>query len=376
MKIGIITYWKSEENYGQILQILALQYAFKRKGASPFLIRNVIGPLPKENKSFFSSIISIKDYMSLTRIKDALIRRGKKRKKEVDIVKRGFQQFKDEYISQSVQTYTPIQLYKNPPFADIYVCGSDQIWNYPNPIHFLDWCPKNKLCYSYAASFGNTKIPKYQYRQYAKYMKKFAAISVREYSGKNICKELGYDGNVVHCIDPTLLLTKEDYLNTIKIQKTHYSPFMLLYLLGNEARIDYEYIDSIALKKGLKILFVPSQGCCLNRYEAVYPSIEEMLGLINDASYIITNSFHGTVFSIIFNKQFYTIPLSGKDKRMNERLESLFQSLNITDRYYNKENINKNINIDYEKVNRKLSVLRAKSNSFIEQILINNENSD
>lgn len=82
------------------------------------------------------------------------------------------------------------------------------------------------------------------------------------------------------------------------------------------------------------------------------------------------------MFSIIFNKQFYTIPLSGKDKRMNERLESLFQSLNITDRYYNKENINKNINIDYEKVNKKLSVLRAKSDSFIEQILINNENSD
>ena len=101
-----------------------------------------------------------------------------------------------------------------------------------------------------------------------------------------------------------------------------------------------------------------------------------MLGLINDASYIITNSFHGTVFSIIFNKQFYTIPLSGKDKRMNERLESLFQSLSLTNRYYNKENINTNINIDYEKVNKKLSELRAKSEFFIDQILINNENPD
>lgn len=376
MKIGIITYWTSEENYGQILQIFALQYVFKRKGASPFLIRNVTGPLPQENKSFSSFIISIKGYMSFCRIKDALMRRCKKQKKEVDIVKRGFQQFKDKYISQSIQTYTPIQLYKNPPIADIYICGSDQIWNFPNPILFLDWCPQGKPCYSYAASFGKDTIPQYQHRLYTSYLKRFAAISVREYSGIKICKKLEYNGIITNCIDPTLLLTKNDYMDTIKTQKPHNNSYLLLYLLGNEVQIDYEYIDSIALEKGLKILFVPSQGCCLNRYEAVYPSIEEMLGLINDASYIITNSFHGTVFSIIFNKQFYTIPLSGKDKRMNERLESLFQSLSLTNRYYNKENINTNINIDYEKVNKKLSELRAKSEFFIDQILINNENPD
>lgn len=366
MDIGIITYWRTEENYGQVMQMFALQLALKKLGHNPFLIKDVQGTLPPyvEHK-----IKKAMGGLSISRIVEFLKHRIKKNHQVSPVVKRNFQSFKDKYINQTLQTFTPQQLYQNPPKADCYICGSDQIWNYPNPVYLLDWCPDNSLRYSYAVSFGRTYIPKYLRRVYSQYLKNFSAISTRESSGVDLCRDLGYDGLILHSLDPTLLLTRDEYYKAIDIVKANRKkPYLLLYLLGNKTLINPNDIYRIAETKGLDIVFVPSQGCSFEcNWTPIYPSVEEMLGLIDGASFVVTNSFHGTVFSIIFNKQFVTIPLSGNDIRMNERLLSLFNSLNIKEHFLSKD-FNVASNINYTVINNRLENLRRISESYLQII--------
>ena len=366
MDIGIITYWRTEENYGQVMQIFALQFVLKKLGHNPFFLMYVQGSLPPYVEHRIKKAMG---GLSISRIVEFLKHRIEKNPQISPVVKRNFQCFKNRYINQTLQTFTPQQLYQNPPKADCYICGSDQIWNYPNPVYLLDWCPDNLPRYSYAVSFGRTHVPKHLRCVYSQYLKRFSAISTRELSGINLCRDLGYNGLIVHSLDPTLLLTSDEYYKAIDIVKARYEkPYLLLYLLGNRTQIDTNDIYRIAETKGLDVVFVPSQGCSFEcDRPPMYPSIEEMLGLIDGASFVVTNSFHGTVFSIIFNKQFVTIPLSGDDVRMNERLLSLFDSLDIKEHFLSKDFDVVN-NIDYTVINSRLADLRRVSESYLQMI--------
>ncbi len=327
-RIGIVTYWNTEENYGQVLQLFALQCQLKKMNASPFLIPVLPGKFPRGIYEKYST-----NKITFQRLVDAIKKRLYK-KQDSTIVKRGFQLFKDKYLSVSDRRYTPENLYFNAPEADAYICGSDQIWNYPNPVYFLDWGPMGKKRISYAASFGKSCIPDYQEEAYAKLLSQFDHISVRERSGVDICNKLVHSKKCVQCLDPTLLLAKEEYCSAVDIiEPSIEKKYILLYLLGNKSDVDLGKIDDFAKEKNCEIVFVPSQGCSVSRYKPTYPSIEEWLGLVKNAEYVITNSFHGTVFSIIFQRSFFILPLVGGDVRMNDRLNSLFNMLNIAPRY-------------------------------------------
>lgn len=362
-KIGIVTYWDTEENYGQVLQLFALQWQLKKLNCSPFLVRILSGQLPPDIDKKYST-----KKITLSKIVDAIKKRLSKKYERV-VVNRDFQMFKDRYLSVSEKAYTPKEIYQNAPDADVYICGSDQVWNYPNPIFFLDWCPKGKKRVSYAASFGKSSIPDYQEEAYSKLLTQFDMLSVREKSGIEICNRLVYNKKCIQCLDPTLLLSSQDYCSAINIKRPSVEKkYILLYLLGNKSYIDFDKIDNFAKNTGCEIVFVPSQGCVMSRYESIYPTIEQWLGLVKNADYVITNSFHGTVFSIIFKKQFYVLPLIGGDCRMNDRLNSLFETLGIQYRFFDNNNIENLPMIDYYSVNKKLENLVCKSISYISDI--------
>ena len=185
---------------------------------------------------------------------------------------------------------------------------------------------------SYAASFGGTKYENpYTARMVSKWLKSFSLITVREEEGIDICQRLGANAYLVP--DPTMLLAKEDYLELASPIKQENKPYIFLYLLGKEISIDVKDIFEFAKEQQIEVKYVASQGRT-DDYEKLYPIVEEWLALVRDAKYVITNSFHGTVFALNFGKPFLTFPIIGKSEKMNSRIETLLGKYNMKNRIY------------------------------------------
>lgn len=369
IKFGIITFWETEDNYGQVLQAWALQHVLKKKGVKTYLVRTKNEP--KQQKRYILKRV-FKIFISWSRLKDTFLRRIKKKKKEQPIIKRRFQEFKDRYISYSEKIYTYSQLKENPPQANAFISGSDQVWNYPGLVYLQGWVPDDVLKFSYAASFGKKNMPRYLMREYKTWLNRFDIVSVRESSGISICKEMYLLKPVYHVLDPTLMLSFEDYKNNIEIKYLIDSKekYYLLYLLGNESDKFLDEVRNLAKKKQCKLILVPSQNYLVNNFhgEVLYPSVEEMLGLIERAECVITNSFHGTIFSILFEKTFYTIPLKGVDSVMNDRIFSLFDILGLNDRFFSPSILDIK-DVDYIDVRNRIEKKRKESHDVLDMMI-------
>ena len=356
MKIGIITYWWSQDNYGQILQCYALQTFLRNMGHDAFLIRNKENVKNKRDIKWFCSlplkiiriILNPNAFLlgrKFGKLETACVEVNKKHSRDFDV-------FKEKYI-KSTSIYTQEELFSNPPDADVYMCGSDQIWSGVNPVYFLNFkLPRTVKRISYAASFGKTKLSKKNIKKIAPWLKQFDVVTVRESSGIDICKEADRDDAI--CVpDPTLLLSSEAYMQLIENIPQNKEKYILLYLLGNEVDFDISEFYKYASSKGLKVKYVASQGR-IDQYGKIYPTISEWLHLIKDAEYVVTNSFHGSVFAITFNKKFLVIPLCGLFSKMNSRIDELLQMFNLGDRLYSDSISAVEKEIDYNVINEKL----------------------
>lgn len=235
--------------------------------------------------------------------------------------------FIEAFISKNILKTPPVDscsklsnLIKN---LDAVIVGSDQVWRpkYAPDIGeaFLSFLKEEKICrISYAASFGVDYweySPK-QEKMCADLAKKFRAISVREESGVKLCKEnLGVDATWV--LDPTLLLKKEVYFDLCKDVPVEHDRFLAAYVLNMNDSI-LNLCNSVALENGLKTKFFSAD------MKAAL-SVPEWLALFRDATYVVTDSFHGTVFSILFEKDFKCIY---NETRGSTRFESLLNLYN------------------------------------------------
>ena len=341
MKIGILTFWWSNDNYGQLMQCYALHKYLCSLGHDVFLIRynsklDIKGsPLPVKLLKILNPvkvINHIKNKRNISAIQ-----------KEQITNDRHFEDFRNKYINFS-RTYNSYSELKNdPPEADIYIVGSDQVWKcwfdenrlFSNLMHayFLDFGKKSTKRLSYAARWGTTELNDSFSKQVAPLLNQFDFIGVREETGINLCTQCGRNDAEWTC-DPTLLLSADDYRklyleNVINKQKDKY---LLLYMLNNEYDFDLNYVYSFAASKNLKVIYITGNGVLDNR-DKVYASIPEWLYLIDNADYVVTNSFHCSVFSAIFHKKFGVIKLKGRHSGMNSRFDSLFSLLKLDKRY-------------------------------------------
>lgn len=246
---------------------------------------------------------------------------------------------------------------------DAIVVGSDQVWlRMYIPGTFLSFLKNDDvLKVAYAASFGKDKLDytEDELKECSALAKKFNAISVREKSAVTICKEkLGVES--VHVLDPTLLLTKEDYNQLCNKIPVTQEPILFVYIL-DITPWKQELISKIAEEKQLKVVdFMRSED----------KSIEKWLSLFRDSSFVLTDSFHGTAFSIIYNKQFLTIDNS---TRGNTRFTSLFDDLDLNSRLiHDNSNIDKcayGEEIQYDVVNETLKKRINESKEFLNQSL-------
>lgn len=349
MKIGIITFWWSQTNYGQVLQCYALQKYLRNAGHDAYLIRynfeTEVTAVPLWKKAY-RALNPYKLYSFITeRIS------SRKAEKEQSSHDRSFDEFREQYIIQSQNSYpTYRSLLADPPKADVYITGSDQIWNpdclgseksrYFNEVinaYFLNFGTARRM--SYAASWGVSSISESYSRQVKDLLSKFNFISVREKSGVQICSDLGVPHAQFVC-DPTLLLDAQDYrkLYQAKNIPQRKEPYILAYLLKNTNSFNMDSLYSYAEKRNLKVVYVTGNHS-MDQREKEFPSIEEWLQLIDNAEYVVTNSFHGSVFSTIFHKQFGIIPLTAGHASMNERFQSLFTWAGIEGRFIESDSL-------------------------------------
>ena len=256
---------------------------------------------------------------------------------------RHFEDFRDRYISSTPDTYSYIDLKNKMVEVDALIVGSDQVWNNwfknctrnVNQIntYFLNFGSKKTKRISYAASWGTTTLPTEFINMARDLLHRFDYVSVREKSGVELCSECGRDDAEWVC-DPTFLLKPNIYRKLIEendIRKQE-KPFIMLYMLNNECDFNFQTVYEYAEEKNLNVVYVTGNGV-IDSYDKFFASVPEWLYLIDNAEYVITNSFHCAVFSTIFNKQFGVVPLTGAFEGMNSRFESLFELLGIDARY-------------------------------------------
>ncbi len=342
MKIGVMTFWWSEDNYGQLLQCYALQKYLRDLGHEAYLIR-----YHPDNDIVKDSLIK-KCYKALSPKKLYNFAKNRINRKKLEIERknndRQFEVFRQKYIAQSKVFYSSLkELQANPPEADAYIVGSDQVWNFwsmpiekcKNLIHtyFLDFGSGNTKRISYAASWGRTNLLNEEIAEITPLLKRFDYVSVREKNGIELCSKCNFDRAEWVC-DPTLLLSAETYRKIYcesEIRRKE-KKFLLLYMLGNECDFDIKTAYEFAAKKNIEVVYVSGNDLTANS-QKTFATIPEWLYLVDNAEYVITNSFHCGVFSTIFHKQFGIVPLTGTCAGMNARLSSLFELTGIDERF-------------------------------------------
>lgn len=347
LKIGILTFWWSNDNYGQLLQCYALQKYLRDAGHDAFLIRY------DSRNDFIRTPFILRCLKALNPVLLCKFLRhkiqykinSKKLLEESKINDRHFDDFRAKYIVQSENVYTSYnQLKENPPEADVYIVGSDQVWNFyehrlnqcRNLVHayFLDFGSKQTKRISYAASWSCSDLRPDIFEEISPLLKKFDYVSVREKSGINLCRKCGYDTAEFRC-DPTLLLLAEDYRSMYKENygtSKRKNPYLFLYMLNNVCDFEIQKVYEFAERKNLEVVYVTGNGK-IDRYEKTFATIPQWLSLIDNAEYVVTNSFHCCVFSLLFEKKFGVVPLTKTLAGMNSRIETLSEIFGIKPRW-------------------------------------------
>ena len=376
MKIGILTL-PIAENYGGILQAVALYRLLHNQGHDITLIYKETSPNEKLWKKIIKEIllkVPFHDFKNLKANNKTNMKakeEWKKRKK----LHRLFIEKEIFKISQDLYTKKDLNFFVKNEKLDALIVGSDQVWRkkYINDkyykSYFLDFLDGSKIKkIAYAASFGKDHWEgKKDEEEISKLLNDFTAVSTRELSGVKVCKETFKYDNARHVVDPTILMSKEFYINEI-ISKYDTSKIsnggLLTYVLDEEK----EKKDIIELvQKNTKIKNINHlKG--FNSSNTTY-TVSEWIASFANADFIVTDSFHGMVFSIIFEKEFVVI---GNKDRGLDRFTSLLSLLSLEDKLvFDTDDLNdkKMESIDYERVNKLLENEKKNSLEFLNKSL-------
>jgi hypothetical protein len=372
MKIGILTL-PLHTNYGGILQAYALKAVLEKMGHEAWLIDTHL------NQVSFSRKIWRLAKETVSYLKGEVSMINPKRVRHIAYLKYT-KPFIDQHIPRITKTFTSVDELRKA--TDIYgfqayVVGSDQIWNtryFKNiEVAFFSFLKdKDVLKFSYAPSFGGDvwKYTEDQTRKCKELIKEFDGVSVREDVGIEFCKNyLGCQATFV--LDPTMLLTQKEYLQFLSIDKNSKKGGLFAYVLDASPN-KKELIEEVAKRKKL----VSFQLDIMEGYDScplewrTKAKVEDWIKSFHDAEFIITDSFHGTVFSILFNKPFFVLI---NYERGASRFKSILNFFNLSDRIISfKDDLTEEkleMEIDWDGVNKTLENKRRESMSFLKTLL-------
>ena len=390
MKIGIVTYVKCD-NYGAELQAFALQWKLNNMGYDAEVINLEKRDIDmKRNPDVIKGAIVqrfkkdgvVKAFVSIfKKILEVRNRIKAEKKFSIEIANKHklFEKFFEEKIKHSSRYYTldDISTTNDLPY-DIYIAGSDQIWNYIHTdrldVYFLMFANKYKAKkISYAASISVMDIPEKWRVIYKKYIENIDILSVRELYGADLIKK--YSNRTADVVlDPTFLLNKEDWCKEVANVPPIKGDYLLIYTLSGSPNIRKMALN-IAHKLNLAVVniksnYVPEPNDGVQHFYEIGPA--EWVGLLSKAKYIVTDSFHGTAFSINFNVPFTT--LVNPASMMNSRVLSILKITNLESRvmfdsFDDKNMMPESIEVDFNNVNKILTEWREKSINYLVKAL-------
>lgn len=321
-KVGIVTF-HTALNYGAIMQTYALQTFLNSIGIENTVIDYRSDFIQKCYRPFF---------ISDGKVFNAIVRGicfGKNIRKR----KKGFAEFTNKYLCCSKPYFTSDEIKADRDEYSFYISGSDQVWS-PisagfDPVYFLPFA-RDEQKLSYAASIGLTELNTDIKKELFSRLKGFQVLSVREESAKKLLMDADTNREIYVHPDPTLLIPREQWLK-IASDPVVKEKYVLVFNVEKPIH-DITYAKKLATEKNMKVVYLNDRTIRkdpdITYIEA--PSPDEFLSLFANASAIVTNSFHGTVFSIIFQKEFY-VELDNRKQR-NIRVESLLTQLEIPTR--------------------------------------------
>lgn len=345
-RVAIITHFHGSTNYGGVLQAYALRKVIADMGYAAEQLRYLTSseikpePLPTKAKNLFTT--SIKNAVSEKQLGAFFLRAGKfgitfiPRKifnklivsKHRALRAENFAHFNEKYVPSS-KVYTRNTIAESVDDYDIFITGSDQVWN-PNWFHapyYLDFVPEEKTKIAYAASTAVSHLTQEQYGKMQPLVSRFQHISVREENAVSMLQGMT-DKKIEWVLDPTLLLSAEEW-NEVAAENPVKEPYVFAYILGDR-KDNQKCATDFAKKKGLKLVTFPFTASGSPRQIFFgdihsYGGPDVWLSLIRDAEYVITDSFHAVVFSIVYRKQFAVLKRSGDGENgsMNSRMYSL-----------------------------------------------------
>ncbi len=382
-KLGICICYQ-HRNYGSQLQSYATTVELKKRGIDFEIIRYkkkvtpalLIKSLPRLlNPVFISDRV-------LVRYKKNLMLQLKPELKQQNSTRNScLAKFsKERFTKLSPVYYGYDELKKASAKYDGVMVGSDQLWapgGITSNFYNLMFADEGTLKLSYAASFGVSQIEPKLHELYNKFLSRMDFISVRENSGKKLVEELSSNTAEV-VVDPVLLLDGDEWLEEIPNEKKYDEPYIFAYFLGTSAEYR-KAVTEFAKKKGLKI--VTSHH--MDSYNKVdegfgdYAPFDvgpaEFVNLIRNAEYVFTDSFHGSVFSMLYKKQFMVFnrysdaSISSK----NSRIDSFCENYDLKDRRFNGNIDAVDNEIDYDSVLKKAQEHRKQSKAFLDKALEN-----
>lgn len=383
-KIGVITHYYQSTNYGGNLQAYALcEVLIKYK----YQVEQICYPMLFERQSRIRNLFSYGIIGFLKKMwhyaKRILVLPFKKcEEKKFDISNRrqkAFLEFNQNIIPHSEIVYTKETIKESVLMYDAFITGSDQVWNcaWYNSAYFLDFVPSKKLKISYAASIAKDSLTVEQKETFRSSLKDYKAVSVRETSAVDLLKDISpIEPQLV--LDPTLLLTKEDW-DKVCAERVIKEDYVFCYFLG-ENRKERKIAENFAQKQGLTLVAIPhTAGIKLidrkfgdkRLYDA---TPQQFLSLIKYAKYIFTDSFHAVVFSNIYQKNYFVFNRNKKGE-MNSRIINITQLFHQEERFCNAkereclEYVESLSNIDYTRENKEFEALKEKSLAFLKENL-------
>lgn len=390
MKTATVT-WVTYNNYGTLLQAYALQQQLKKEGIKNVILsdRDVLRLYKAENlnqvkKSGEGAVIELQNRQfrllnllaNPKRISRVILARINRKEYERPYIEsqEKCELFKKENLAifNEVDAKNLIKLNEH---FDVFIAGSDQVWavfeTMFNPYYYLDFVKKKKI--AYAPSLGTDIFPKRVAEKIKKLLSDFSAISVREKETANQMSEL-IGRKVEWVVDPTLLHDNKfwsEFTAEVPVRKKKY---LLCYFLENKDWY-FEYAKDISRQLHIEIVLMPNKWDYISNGYVIKNGVgpKEFVSLIQHAEYVLTDSYHGSIFSLIFERNFqYLLRFSMSDPNsQNIRIQSLFDYLNLNDRIISDKNIDKAATKieNYNLINKKIENFRIRSQNYLRECL-------
>lgn len=366
LKIGLLTWYKND-NYGSALQAYSLHKILNRFGECDIV--NYSGShTPEKSIDFY--------LRQIYKIYERYIKRAQRKRflGEIKLRNIKFQSFYSNNFTFTNKCVSYDDLHKLQSEYDAFICGSDQIWNpkfYSN-INFLGFVDDSNRIIPYAPSIGvDSLLNLKSTSDIKKNLKRFKYLSVRENTGKKAIKEL-INRDAVVCCDPTILIGKKYWNNLIKYEQEN-EPYILCYFLADKKKY-WRYVEKLKNELDIDIKVIPINQNDIDRNCDYLSEVGpfELLSYIKNAKYVCTDSFHGTIFSIMFETPFTVLKRFNDNSgySQNSRVYDFLELTGMKNRLEIECDSNILFDIEWKDISNKIDAEISKSMNYLSKALL------